>query len=159
MLIRREHPGRKLDAFRLAREHGVAEGRVDAHRLSRIADLLAEGPATIAWRIVGTTDDAGRPALSIELIGAVPFTCQRCLADFEWPLDQRTEVLLARDERELAVLDADSSAEVVLAGMPVEPLALVEDELVLALPFAPRHPDDACSTNQGRDQAPTTRRA
>ena len=77
----------------------------------------------------------------------MPLTCQRCLEDFEWPIDQRTEVLLARDERELAVLDADNSAEVVLAGMPVEPLTLVEDELVLALPFAPRHPGDTCSTN------------
>lgn len=147
MTTPRAHSGPRLDAFRLAREHGVAEGSVDAHRLPRVDDVLAEGPATIAWRIEGTVDAAGRPALAIELAGAVPLTCQRCLEDFEWPIDQRTEVLLARDERELAVLDADNSAEVVLAGMPVEPLTLVEDELVLALPFAPRHPGDTCSTN------------
>jgi uncharacterized metal-binding protein YceD (DUF177 family) len=30
-------------------------------------------------------------------------------------------------------------------ALAVEPLALVEDELVLALPFAPRHPEDACT--------------
>ncbi len=80
-------------------------------------------------------------------------TCQRCLADFRWPIDQRTEVLLAHDEREMAALDANSSSEVVQAPGPVDPLTLVEDELVLALPFAPRHPDGACESTI------TTRRA
>ena len=69
----------------------------------------------------------------------MPLTCQRCLADFEWPIDQATEVLLARDESELAALDADTTLEVVLATGQLGPLTLVEDELVLALPFAPRH--------------------
>jgi uncharacterized protein len=147
MQTRREQSGPKLDAFRLARERGVVEGTVDAHALPRVDDVLADGPATIEWRIEGTADAAGRPALSIELTGSVQLTCQRCLGDFEWPIDQRTEVLLARDTRELAALDADSAVEVVLAEMPVEPLIFVEDELVLALPFAPRHPDDECSTN------------
>lgn len=143
---RYERSKTKLDAFRLAREHGVVEGTIDAHRLTRVADALGEGPANVAWRIEGSADIAGRPALSIELAGAVPLTCQRCLGDFAWSVAQRTEVLLAHDERELAALDADSSAEVVLAGTPVEPLALVEDELLLALPFAPRHPEGACGS-------------
>src|SRR5207249_3352268 len=30
--------------------------------------------------------------------------------------------------------------------LAVGPLTLVEDELVLALPFAPRHPDDGCDS-------------
>jgi len=141
----KDSPGR-LDAFRLARGRGVVEGTVDAHRLPRIADLLAEGPASIAWRIEGTPDVSGRPALAIALEGAVVLTCQRCLADFEWPVDERTEVLIAHDEREVAALDAESSAEVVLAQGPVDPLVLVEDELVLALPFAPRHPEGACES-------------
>ena len=144
MATRNEHSGR-LDAFRLAREHGAIGGSIDPHRLTRVADGLADGPANVEWRIGGTTDVAGRPALAIELKGTVPLTCQRCLGDFDWSIDQRTEVLLAKDERDLATLDADSSAEVVLAGAPMDPLTLVEDELVLALPFAARHPDGACS--------------
>lgn len=146
MPSRHEHSGPKLDAFRLARERGVIEGRIDAHRLPRVADALGNGPANVGWRIAGVEDVAGRAALEIEVTGAVALTCQRCLDDFEWPVDQRTEVLLAHDERELAALDADSSAEVVLAAAPMEPLTLVEDELLLALPFAPRHPDGACTS-------------
>jgi len=144
MPTRQENAGPKLDAFRLAKEHGVLRGSVDAHTLPRVDDVLGEGPATVEWRIEGSEDADGRPALGIEVSGAVSLTCQRCLDDFEWPIAQRTEVLLAHDERELAALDAQSSAEVVLAGKPMPALALVEDELLLALPFAPRHPDEAC---------------
>jgi uncharacterized protein len=147
MPTRQVQSGAKLDAFRLAREHGVVEGSVDAHGLSRVADVLADGPADVAWRIEGSADAAGRPALAIEIAGSVPLICQRCLDDFDWPVAQRTEVLLAHDERELALLDADSSAEVVLAGAPVAALTLVEDELLLALPFSPRHPEGACGAH------------
>jgi uncharacterized protein len=143
----------RVDAFRLARERGYVEGSIDPHRLARVADLLTEGPAAIAWRVEGSADASGRPALAIVLKGAVALTCQRCLADLEWPIDQRTDVLLARDARELAALDSESSAEVVLAEGPLDPLTLVEDELVLALPFAPRHPEGVC------DSDTTTRRA
>ena len=101
MITRRAHSGSRLDAFQLARERGVAEGTVDAHELPRVDDVLGDGPE-------GTTDSAGRMALAIDIHGAVPLTCQRCLEDFEWPIDQRTNVLLARDERELAALDGDS---------------------------------------------------
>jgi len=80
----------------------------------------------------------------------VMLECQRCLDDFAWGFDVATDVLLAHDEAELAALDADSSLEVVLADGTVDPRALVEDELVLALPFAPRHPDDACDSSTTR---------
>ncbi|MGE5105443.1 MAG: YceD family protein [Betaproteobacteria bacterium] len=87
------------------------------------------------------------------LRGSVSLTCQRCLAEFDWPIEQRSEVLLARDELELAALDAGSDSEVVLAEGSLDPLTLVEDELVLALPFAPRHPEGDC------DSTMTNRRA
>ena len=40
-----------------------------------------------------------------------------------------------------------TAAVVVLAGAPVAPLMLVEDELLLALPFAPTHPEGACGAH------------
>ena len=145
----RKGSAQRFDAIRLARERNVIEGSVDPHALSRIADQLT-GPGSVAWRIEGTSDPVGRPALRIVLRGSVMLECQRCLDDFAWLVDVTTEVLLARDDAELAALDADSSLEVVLAAAPLDPLALVEDELVLALPFAPRHPDEACDSTMTR---------
>jgi len=141
-----------FDAFELSARAGEIEGSVDAAQLPRFADRLVAGDATaavVSWRIAGTQDALGRPALVIALDGTVPLECQRCLEPFAWPVAQRTLLLLAKDERELARLDEDDEHEVVLASAPLDPRALVEDELLLTLPFAPR-----CARPECVDAAP-----
>jgi uncharacterized protein len=76
--------------------------------------------------------------------GNLPLVCQRCLQVFEAAIDTRSELLLARDETELARLDTEE-AEVLLASAPLDAATLIEDELLLSLPFAPRHPEGQCS--------------
>jgi uncharacterized protein len=143
-----ERPRGRFDAFRLARDRDTLTGTVDAAELPRISDRILEGPAPLAWRIDGATDSQGRPALSVTLDGQIELECQRCLQALEWPVHQRTSLVLARDEADMARLDADSDDEVVLAATPLDPAQLVEDELVLTLPYAPRHPDGACAPPQ-----------
>jgi uncharacterized protein len=133
-----------FDAFRLARERGVVEGVLDVAQSERLYDRLAEGEGSVAWRIEGTTDGAGRPALAIVLAGAVPLECQRCLEVFAAPIEQRTLTLLARSEGEADALDAGNEDEVLVADHPLDARALVEDELLLTLPFAPMHPEGQC---------------
>jgi uncharacterized protein len=61
-------------------------------------------------------------------------------------VEQHTTLLLARDERELEMLDADDDTlEVILADAPQETLTLIEDEVLLALPFAPRCERPGCA--------------
>lgn len=129
----------RFDAFRLARERALLEGELDAVALARVADQLVEDAAPVKWRIAGTADSLGRPALRVEVEGVLPLECQRCLEVVHWPVSQRTELLLAHSEADMTQLDNDSELEVVLASEPLDPAALVEDELVLATPFAPRH--------------------
>ena len=133
-----------FDAFRLARERGVVEGVLDVTQSERLYDRLAEGAGRIAWRIEGTADAAGRPALAIALDGEVPLECQRCLDVFAAPVEQRTLTLLARTEGEADALDAGSEDEVLVADHLLDARTLVEDELLLTLPFAPMHPEGQC---------------
>jgi uncharacterized protein len=137
-----------FDAYDLAHRQGTYSGTVDVAKLGRAVDRLAPegGSADVSWRITGTTDAMGRPALEIRLDGSVPLECQRCLQPFAWPVAQCTTLLLARDERELAVLDAeDDEHEVLLADAPQDALTLIEDEVLLVLPFAPRCDRAACA--------------
>ena len=134
----------RFDAFDLAAAGTDLAGEVDARTLPRAADQLAEGAdaTPIAWRISGGHDGAGRPLLTVRLDGVVPLVCQRCLQPFGATIAQRTDLLLARDEAELARLDAEET-EVVLANATLDPRNLVEDELFLSLPESPRHAEDA----------------
>ena len=146
-----------FDAFDVARRGATLSGTVDVASLRRVADLLApedeagsataaDGSGKVAWRITGTGDPHGRPALVIDLRGSAPLECQRCMQPFEWPVEQHTTLLLARDEQELEMLDADDDTlEVILANAPQETLTLIEDEVLLALPFAPRCARPGCA--------------
>jgi len=146
-----------FDALELARTSGIISGEVDPGKLSRIADRLAPSagslPVRITWRIDGGHDAMRRPALTVSVEGEVRLICQRCLRPVAVSISQRTMLLLAPSELDLAVLD-EAEPEVVLANAPVDPLGLVEDELLLSLPFSPRHDENECAaavaTQSGR---------
>ena len=132
-------PQSRFDAFKLAARGGELAGTIDPARLPRLGERVAEAGGSIAWRIRGGEDRQGRPALTVTVAGEVPVTCQRCLGTMRQAVVQETQLLLARDEAEMVRLDEASECEVVDASAPVDALGLVEDELLLSLPFAPRH--------------------
>ncbi|MEO8488115.1 MAG: DUF177 domain-containing protein [Betaproteobacteria bacterium] len=131
----------RFDAFKLSRHAATIQGSVDARDLPNLAENLAPGddPVPIAWTIEGRQSAEGRASLAIDITGSAPLVCQRCLSRLDWPVAQATELLLAGNERELAALDQVTEREVILATGPLDAADLVEDELVLTLPFAPLH--------------------
>ncbi len=136
---------RRFDAFRLAIRGEALAGEIDVARRARLFDRLAQTASTamVSWRIDGGRDALDRPTLTLTIRGSLPLVCQRCLEPFGAPVEQRSELLLARDEAELAQLDTDE-AEVLLASAPLDAMTLVEDELLLSLPLAPMHAEAQC---------------
>ncbi len=116
--------------------------------LSKYERLMAETGASgadreVRWTARGEqqTDASGhaRVWLHLEAGVSLPLTCQRCLG----PAD--VEVSLARDFRfvvteEQAELEDEASEEDVLVlSRDFDLTALVEDELLMAMPLVPRH--------------------
>ena len=136
---------RRFDAFRLANRGEALAGEIDVAQRARVLDRLAQTAkaAMVSWRIDGGHDALDRPTLTLTVRGSLPLVCQRCLQPFDASIEQRSELLLARDEAELARLDTEE-AEVLLALTPLDALTLVEDELLLSLPLAPMHPEAQC---------------
>src|SRR5256885_4202742 len=134
----------QIDLRKLAQAGQTINGELDLALCDRLADQLARDTGRIAYRITGGQDTHGWPVASIALSGVVPLVCQRCLRPFDHPLDTTTNVRLAANERELAAWDAEE-IEAILADEPVDLQDLVEDELVLSLPYAPMHPSGACT--------------
>ena len=140
----------RFDALKLAAENETLSGVIDARGLDRVADRLAAGSGAvrIAWRIEGGHDALHRPALVVAIEGTLPLICQRCLQAFAVPIAQETQLLLAGDDAGLKLLDAEES-EAVLASDLLDARALVEDEVLLSLPFAPHHGDGECPPGTG----------
>jgi DUF177 domain-containing protein len=148
-----------IDAFEMAARGLEHAGTAKAAAFARVADKLVPGVpeesdegGTLEWRIAGMTDALGRPAIEVRLDGALTLECQRCLRPFSWPVEQRTMLLLARDERDQASLDENDEHEVIVAAAPLDALELVEDELLLTLPFAPHCERSDCVTAGMQDK-------
>ena len=84
----------------------------------------------------------GMPVVDIAISGAVRLQCQRCMRGFEQPLDLHSRVVILLSEQ-----DADrapQSLETFLASEGrVSAAALVSEEVLLAIPLAPRHEDES----------------
>jgi uncharacterized protein len=159
-MVKRDLTGRapaRFDALKLAESGATLAGELNPMQLPRLVDCLAPAAdaanVRIAWRIAGGHDAMAHPELTLTLEGTVFLVCQRCLRPFAVPVAQQTELLLARDESELTRLDVEEP-EVVLADAPLDPVTLVEDELLLSLPFSPRHARDQCVAAASGTRAP-----
>ena len=72
--------------------------------------------------------------------GTLPLVCQRCLDNLDWWFDMKFEFLVVADDRE----EADGRDAVVCPGGRIALEPMIEDELLLAMPHAPVHPDGTC---------------
>jgi uncharacterized protein len=82
-------------------------------------------------------NERGKPGLRLLLDGSVRLECQRCLDSLDLPLHLEAQLEFAASESEVAA--ADDDVERVLVGREMSVAALVEDEVLLALPMVPKH--------------------
>lgn len=71
-------------------------------------------------------------------------TCQRCLEPVAMPLDYHNTLALLKDETQLGLLDEEADYLLLNELAPdgkLNPLTLIEDELLITLPLSPKHSD------------------
>ncbi len=133
-----------LDALSFARSGARLEGELRADQLPRLRSNLTADDAAVQYRIAGRVE-GGRPALSLWIEADVRLTCQRCLEPFRQHVGLENVLPVARDEAELARWETDEPlVDALLADDRLNVASLVEDEILLSLPLAPRHPEGEC---------------
>ena len=143
-------PGLLVDPFAFARENReISESRpVDS--FDRLADAVLETDGTLSFTVRGWRDADGKSWLQLELTGALVLRCQRCLEALTWPVAVSSLFLLVREDAELPDEGLEEDAwDTLPVGKRLDLLQVIEDEALLALPFAPRH--DECSAPSGAD--------
>jgi len=132
-----------IDAFEFARTGCRLSGVLSADRLLRLRDALAEAGGEVAYELTGLPEYDGRPALRLRIRGALPLRCQRCLGTLEFCLERESVLLLFASEAELDAVAVEAEGpEAIVGATDTRVVALAEDEVLLALPYAPRH--DRC---------------
>lgn len=141
-----------IDAFRFARERQSLRGKIALFDLPRLNESLVGTPGSVEYTLEGGTDEQGRPVLTLSLSAALPVVCQRCLDPVTVAVAPTTRFVLVASEAELPPVENEPEEWTAIVGstsMHVE--ALVEDELILALPIAPAHAEGECRAAQDGD--------
>ncbi len=127
-----------VDLLEFATQGRSASGEVSLASLPRIEAVNRD--AKLAWRARGSMRGRhGEPRLDLDVDGEVELTCQRCLRPMTEPVRIASRLLVATDEASAEALDQDDDFDVVVASPVFDVDQLIEDEVILALPSAPRH--------------------
>ncbi|MET3512590.1 uncharacterized protein ABIC63_000350 [Pseudacidovorax sp. 1753] len=101
------------------------------------------GPVEVAWsahgEMRGSAAGPGVPWLHVEAEVQLPLVCQRCLGPVQTVLSVDRWFRFVADEATAAAEDEEADEDVLALAADFDLRALVEDELLMDIPVAPRH--------------------
>ena len=125
--------------------------------------MLAGDEGEIRWSLSGERrrrpEGGSEGSLELTLDGSVRLPCVRCLDAVDVAVHETRRYRLALSEAQAEREDLDSEeVDVIVGGQHFDVLELVEDETIMALPFAPSHdacglPADVAATDSQADEA------
>ena len=138
-----------IDILQFARKQAQERRSVAVSELERLGGAVAVEEPGFQVQLDGFEDASGKPGLRLRVTGKVELTCQRCLEPMHLDISSDRSFLLAAREEDLPELsEEDDDIESLLASSPLDLMALVEDEILLQIPMAPKHRDGRCARPQ-----------
>jgi uncharacterized protein len=160
----RGRSGGTIDSFSFARLGKETSGSLALVRFARAAEGLPPQPTgeagEVRWSARGELGRQNEPLLHLHVQARPVLVCQRCMEAFVHPIDASVTLHLVKSEDELdegmgdvgqdsdadggmvdigSIDRLDEVPEKVLGSHHFDLLAQVEDELVLNIPYVPRH--------------------
>ena len=135
-----------IDSLEFARTEQTLRGSLPIPGLTRLQDSLYDAIGLVDFVVQGGHDAWRRPTLSLEVSGVLHLRCQRCLGQLDHPLRLAGTVLLGQPEAGSDL--AEEESEWIEPSAQLDVAGLVEDEIILGLPYSPRHPEGQCRARQ-----------
>ncbi len=145
-----QSPTRHLDVRAFARTKGEVGGTVALSAFERVAAecVDAGGLANVTWSASGQTRSGegslSAPWLHLQVQAALPLVCQRCLESVDIPVQIDQWFRFVPDEATAEQQDDAADEDLLVESPDFDLHALVEDELLLAMPLIAHH--ETCPT-------------
>jgi uncharacterized protein len=133
-----------IDPLRLADEGVRLKGELSPEAMPRLLALCRGPGGQVVLDLSFERSSEGQRLMRGRLDAELSFTCQRCLEAVSCPVHADVMLLLRRPGE--TARSADESDEALEVPGPLSLAALVEDELILALPMFARHAPGTCRT-------------
>lgn len=149
-----------IDNIAFAKKNERLTGSLTLANCPRLSELSQANPSdnptevVIDYLLEGKTDSVGQHLLYLSLTTNLTTTCQRCLGPM--PLKMKLDFnYLITDIDDTDVEDSDD-IDLQEPSQTMDLIALIEDEIIMAMPIAPIHDEDcgAIVTQSGEKPNP-----
>lgn len=90
--------------------------------------------------------DKGQQECWLQTEGSLHLLCQRCLEPLDWSFAEKSCFVLVGDENQLPDFNEESNdCDWIVVKNSLDILEVVQDEILLALPLAPKHDSLDCA--------------
>lgn len=138
---------KEIDPFRFAHQGLQLKGQVALSDMPRLSEILfdVEGPVNVD--MLFDIDETGMPFMKGVFSTTVTLVCERCLQPMKLPMTINSLLGIVRHEHKVEGLAEQYDPWIIEDAKQIEPVAMIEDEIILALPLIPKH-DEACLPEQ-----------
>ncbi|MFP4155427.1 MAG: YceD family protein [Halothiobacillaceae bacterium] len=128
-----------LDPARLAEQSAILEGELAAESLERIVVVSPGARMPVGYRLAFSRRRDGPIVIDLSVRTCLPLRCERCLGPIEWSVESGSLLAVCFGDDQTRELPDTLEPVVTDESGRLSLKALVEDEILMALPLAPRH--------------------
>lgn len=141
-----------IDSLDFARNGRKISGEVPVAEMPRLLDTLENPQGILSYTVHGGMDSRDDPLLNVSVAGHCQLRCQRCLNAMDYPVRLDVRLMLLSQAGLDALGDDEDECDSILAEAQLDVLNLLEEEVLLSLPIAPKHDDlGACQAADGNN--------
>lgn len=139
---------RRVEPRRLANQGVVLEGDIAPDQCERLSEAVLEIEAPVKALLSFAVNERGHRAVSGSAFATVSVECHRCLEPMQVSLKAELDVEIVWSDEAARKVPRDCDPWVVEEDS-ADIIALVEEELLLALPIVTYHPEEECAIATG----------
>jgi len=138
-----------IDPLLFAERRSVLTGAIKIAAFERLSEMVLAKDGDVQVDVHFSKQ--GRQALvSGTIKAALELECQSCLQAMPWPIDVSFRLGVVASVQEADMLEIDCEP-LLLDGETVSLIALIEDEILLALPDYPKHGYECVAKRSSKD--------
>lgn len=138
----------RVDAVKLVESNQEFNATIDVSELIRLNEAVEQCLDSVTCRLVFRRGEDNHRTLEGSCQTRVTMTCQRCLGSVEIPVQSQFELGLVFNDDQAKSLPRRLEPVLMDEKGILDLWSVIEDEVLLALPSFPTHPETECQLSQ-----------
>jgi uncharacterized protein len=143
----------KLDCLRLAEQGMTVEGKIALQHIQSISDMILNPEEELNVTLVFGRDSQGFCFVNGCLNASLLVLCQRCLQPLRLNINSECMLSPITKPFEAEALPTPYEPIMLEEGRWLNTYALMAEEILLNLPYVPKHEEACCQVSGGADEA------